>query len=263
MLLLSALAIAGQSSSPSVMPALPVINAAPATPVLSPEAALEECLRKQRASVEKQRQAVHAQLGERVAATPVSTEATNTQFIVPLTNVNQPDCPTIDNVKLDELVSSAAQKQFLDPSILKAVIKQESGFKPCAISPKGAQGLMQLMPATARELHVSDPFDPSQNIHAGAAYLRQLLDRYRGDLRQALIGYNAGPGRADLGNEAILPFETQNYIASVFADLNNADEPNAQLEDLAPAEDDIPSANNSKLTQKATPSNTQAKDSKP
>ncbi len=96
---------------------------------------------------------------------------------------------------------------------------------------------MQLMPATAREMHVTDPFDPAQNVHGGAAYLKQLLDRYKGDLRQALIGYNAGPGRADQGDDAILPLETQNYLSNIFADLNNnADEAETQTEDLAPAD---------------------------
>jgi hypothetical protein len=78
---------------------------------------------------------------------------------------------------------------------------------------------MQLMPATARELHVTNVFDPSQNVQAGAAYLKQLLGRYKGDLRLALVGYNAGPGRADQATDSAYPLETQNYVANILKDL--------------------------------------------
>jgi hypothetical protein len=98
-------------------------------------------------------------------------------------------------------------------------MKQESGFKPCAVSVRGAQGLMQLMPATAGLLHVENPFDPEQNVQAGAAFLKQLLGRYKGDLRLALVAYNAGPLRADQPANAPYPLETQNYLASIFAQL--------------------------------------------
>ncbi len=142
----------------------------------------------------------------------------------------------MENSKLTEVIAAAAQKHSLDPALLRAVIKQESGFKPCAVSIKGAQGLMQLMPATARELHVSDAFDPVQNVHAGAAYLKQLLDRYKGDLRLALVGYNAGPGRADQGAENPYPNETENYVASIFSDLGlHQPESASDQEDLAPS----------------------------
>ena len=230
----------------------------------NPATALEEALKKQLASIEKQRQSIHTQVGEKVATAKLAASPSG-QFIEPLQNVPQPDCPTIDSIKLDELVSSAGQKQSLDPSILKAMIKQESGFKPCAVSTKGAQGLMQLMPTTAHELHVNDPFDPAQNVHAGAAYLRQLLDRYNGDLRQALIGYNAGPGRADQGMDAILPIETQNYVASIFADLNEgADQSESQTEDLAPVEEAATPTTSLTIPQKNPPSKVSApKDSKP
>ncbi len=97
---------------------------------------------------------------------------------------------------------------------------------------------MQLMPSTARELHVNDAFDPVQNVHAGAAYLRQLLDRYQGDLRLALAGYNAGPARADQGVDADFPVETRNYVANIFAELGAGDfDPSTTQEDLAPSGD--------------------------
>lgn len=195
---------------------------------------MESALRQQRASLDRQRQAIHAQLGEKTEATslPLSPEP----FITPLVATNQVDCPPISSDQLNDLVSNAARKQALDPALLKAVIKQESGFKPCAVSAKGAQGLMQLMPSTARELRVANAFDPAQNIQAGAAYLKQLLTRYNGDLTLALVGYNAGPGRADQGLNAVYPLETQNYVASILADLGIGQEESVEdREDLAPA----------------------------
>ena len=213
----------------------------------NPALALEEALKKQRASLERQRQAIHTQLGQKPPAAG-SRAVLVEQFITPLITFNQAafdqvafnqaDCPAVDPSKIDDLVSVAAQKQSLDPALLKAVIRQESGFKPCVVSSRGAQGLMQLMPATARELHVSNAFDPEQNIRGGAAYLKQMLERYGGDLRLALVGYNAGPGRADQGEETPYPLETQNYVANILAALG-MDQPDAAgtKEDLAPAEE--------------------------
>jgi soluble lytic murein transglycosylase-like protein len=100
-------------------------------------------------------------------------------------------------------------------------MRQESGFKPCAVSIKGAQGLMQLMPATAAQFHVTDPFDPEQNVQAGALFLKQLLKKYNGDLRLALVAYNAGSTRADQLDPSQYPAETQGYLANIFADLGN------------------------------------------
>ena len=95
------------------------------------------------------------------------------------------------------------------------------------------------MPATARELRVTNAFDPAQNVQGGAAYLRQLLDRYKGDLRLALVGYNAGPGRADQPPGTPYPLETQNYVASILSDLGiDTPDSDSVKEDLAPP--DIP-----------------------
>jgi soluble lytic murein transglycosylase-like protein len=102
------------------------------------------------------------------------------------------------------------------------VIKQESGFRPCAVSPVGAQGLMQLMPDTADQLRVADAFDPAQNVNGGAAYLKQLLTKYKGDIKLTLGAYNAGPKRTDdAGGVPNIP-ETQNYVASILADMGSA-----------------------------------------
>ena len=93
-------------------------------------------------------------------------------------------------------MEQAARRQDLDEEVLRGVIQQESAFRPCAVSPKGAMGLMQLMPATASQLGVPNPFDPAANVDAGARFLKELLTRYGGDLPLALGAYNAGRPRS-------------------------------------------------------------------
>lgn len=116
---------------------------------------------------------------------------------------------------IETMVRQAAEKYGLEVDLLAAVIAVESGYRSDAVSPKGAQGLMQLMPATAKELAVSDPFDPAQNIDAGARYLRQLLDQHGDSYVRALAAYNAGPGRVER-YRGIPPYrETIQYIRSV------------------------------------------------
>ncbi|MBW2091328.1 MAG: lytic transglycosylase domain-containing protein [Deltaproteobacteria bacterium] len=114
----------------------------------------------------------------------------------------------------DALISRIAGKNDLDPNLVKAVIKAESDFEPKTVSRKGAKGLMQIMPETARDLGVRDPFDPAQNIDGGCRYLRQMLDRYSENLTLALAAYNWGPGNLDRSKED-LPKETRTYIERV------------------------------------------------
>ena len=175
----------------------------------------KSALQQQLDSLDKQRQSIRRQLGEKVDAASVPIA----DFIDKLPLLSQADCPALDAPAIDGLIAAAAKKQALQPALLHAMMKQESAFKPCAISTKGAQGLMQIMPATAQQFHVSDPFDPEQNVEAGAAFMKELLTRYQGDLRLALVAYNAGPGRADQPDAVPFPLETQNYVASVFAEL--------------------------------------------
>lgn len=118
----------------------------------------------------------------------------------------------------DEHIRSAAERHGVAPPLLKAVMAAESNFNPRAVSEKGATGLMQLMPATARDMYVTDAFDPAQNIDGGARYLRLLQDRFGGDLERVLAAYNAGPEAVRRSGGAVprIP-ETQAYVRRVIA----------------------------------------------
>lgn len=114
------------------------------------------------------------------------------------------------------VVDAVAPTTGLEPQLLVAVIAAESGFRARAVSPKGAQGLMQLMPATARRFGVADPFDPEQNVRGGARYLTELLALFNDDLRLALAAYNAGEHAVLRHGRSIPPYpETQRYVARV------------------------------------------------
>ena len=126
--------------------------------------------------------------------------------------------PDIDLKKYDNIITKAANKFKLDPALIKAVIKAESNFNHRAVSPVGAQGLMQLMPATASSLKVEDSFHPEKNIEGGARYLSYLLTLYKGDLTLALAAYNAGEKAVAKYNYNVPPYrETQNYVKRVFS----------------------------------------------
>jgi soluble lytic murein transglycosylase-like protein len=118
---------------------------------------------------------------------------------------------------LRALAEAAARRHGLDPGLVAAVVAVESAFRPAAVSPKGAQGLMQLMPGTSRALGVRDPLDPTQNLDGGARHLGELLGLYEGDLTRALAAYNAGPG-AVARHGGVPPYrETRDYVRRVLA----------------------------------------------
>ena len=117
-------------------------------------------------------------------------------------------------------VTAASDKHGIDADLLYSVIRAESGFNPHAVSNKGAQGLMQLMPGTANKLGVQDAFDTQSNVEGGTRYLRELLDRYHYDLAKALAAYNAGPQRVDQYH-GIPPYrETRAYVARIIREYN-------------------------------------------
>jgi soluble lytic murein transglycosylase-like protein len=128
--------------------------------------------------------------------------------------------PAESTIGVNEVVNSASATFHLDPDLVNSVIHAESGFNSHAISPKGARGLMQLMPRTAGQLGVNDAFDPQANVAGGSRYLRELLERYNFDLVKALAAYNAGPERVDQ-YQGVPPFrETRAYVARIVHEYN-------------------------------------------
>jgi soluble lytic murein transglycosylase-like protein len=124
-------------------------------------------------------------------------------------------------VILEQAISASSERHRIDPDLIASVIRAESAFNPHAVSPKGAQGLMQLMPKTASRLGVENPFDPQANVEGGTRYLRELLVRYNFDLIKALAAYNAGPLRVEQYG-GVPPYrETRAYVARIVRDFNN------------------------------------------
>lgn len=123
--------------------------------------------------------------------------------------------PAAGREDLERLVHAAAERHRVDPVLIRAVIEAESNWNPQAVSSKGAQGLMQLVPGTAGDLGVNDPFDPEQNVDGGVRYLRMLLEKYGGDLDRALAAYNAGPGAVERAGGVPNYRETRNYVQKV------------------------------------------------
>jgi soluble lytic murein transglycosylase-like protein len=132
-------------------------------------------------------------------------------------NLAQPAKPVLD---LNEVVKAASGTYHLDPDLVNSVIRAESGFNVRAVSPKGAQGLMQLMPQTASQLGVRNVFDPEANVDGGTRYLRELLERYNFDLIKALAAYNAGPQRVEQYGGVPPYYETKAYVARIVRDYN-------------------------------------------
>jgi soluble lytic murein transglycosylase-like protein len=127
----------------------------------------------------------------------------------------QPSRVRMTDAEVDAAIDAAAARHNVDPSLVRAVVKVESNFNPHAVSRKGAVGLMQLMPSTARQLKVADPYDPQQNIDGGVRHLKQLLENFNGNVPVALAAYNAGEGAVNRSNGIPQYRETQNYVKQI------------------------------------------------
>jgi soluble lytic murein transglycosylase-like protein len=171
-----------------------------------------------RSALDKQRAAVSAQLEAiRKQAATAGTRLTPWAPTEPA-SIEAACEPTPDAV-VSPLIDGAAKAQGIEAKVVRAVIEQESGFRACSVSAKGAEGLMQLMPQTVTELGIADPFDPKQNIEGGAKFLKQLLDLFKGDLPKALGAYNAGASAVtEAGGIPDIP-ETRTYVDAILKKL--------------------------------------------
>ena len=143
--------------------------------------------------------------------TPTSSTQTFKLFLREKPKVN----PRYSTKKYDDIIANASQQYDVSFPLLKAIIKAESDFDPQAVSKKGAKGLMQIMPENFKPLGIKDPFDPSQNIHAGARYFKQMYDRFKGKLSLSLAAYNAGPTAVER-YKTVPPYEeTEEYVRRV------------------------------------------------
>lgn len=177
-------------------------------------------------------QGPHANSGKAKHGTPTAGQAANFENIINSlaegdkfkpgsTSHSTSAAQQMNSASVQPYVAEAANKYDVDPALIEAVIKQESAYNATAQSHVGAQGLMQLMPATAKELGVENSLDPRQNVMGGAKYLRQLMDQFDGNLTKVIAGYNAGPGAVSHYGGVPPYSETQNYVAKV---LQNYDD---------------------------------------
>lgn len=173
-------------------------------------AAMASSLNQQRASVQRQAESTHT-----APSHVIPFEFRPVMFQSP--SILMPPCDPVPQPQLSQIIDDAAEREGVDPGLIREVARQESAFRPCAVSIKGAQGVMQLMPATQIQLGVGNPFDPGESIEAGTKLLKQLIDRYHGDITLALSAYNAGPGRVDkTGGIPEIP-ETKNYVSNILS----------------------------------------------
>jgi soluble lytic murein transglycosylase-like protein len=162
-------------------------------------AAMESSIAKQRASVRAQ----------------VEAGATRSAWHIPMVMPEATGCEPVSPPELARMIDDIAPRQNVNPALVREVARQESGFHPCAISPKGAVGLMQLMPATQLQFQVKNPFSAKESLEAGSKLLRDLLDRYHGDLSLALSAYNAGAQTVDRAGAVPEIPETKNYVFGI------------------------------------------------
>ncbi|MBQ7734035.1 MAG: lytic transglycosylase domain-containing protein [Synergistaceae bacterium] len=167
---------------------------------------------------------INRQMTPELYQAQASTNSVKSRFVDVLNEVNDSKSRKIPGLKavtgktnyteMKDVIDSCAEKYNIDSELIRAMIQVESGWNTGAVSNKGAQGLMQLMPRTAAMLGVTDPFDPVQNIEGGVRYISDLTDKYRGDIEKALAAYNAGPTRVDSGN---IPEVSKRYVKNIMA----------------------------------------------
>jgi len=221
-----------------------VVGAAgePAAPTTDSRLAMERSVAKQReaaeavtgtaavmeASIERQRETCERQARNARTSEAGLTPSAAGDMPEPLPEELSPArCEPLAEAQAGPLVEEAARREGLEAELLRALIETESRYLPCAVSRKGALGMMQLMPETAALLGVQDPFDPRQNVDAGARFLKQLLVRFDGDLTLALGAYNAGPSRVEeAGGVPSIP-ETVNYVHQILDRLEARRKPAA------------------------------------
>ncbi|CCG43714.1 transglycosylase domain protein [Halobacillus halophilus DSM 2266] len=165
-------------------------------------------------------QPIHMESNKETQEAPVSDnhrEAGKTSNPEESKEVKETDNTKGKDQDIEQIIKKASQHYGIDEKLIRSVVQAESNYNADAVSHAGAQGLMQLMPATAEGMGVKDPFNPEENVMGGTKYLKQMLDRYDGDSRLALAAYNAGPGNVDKYG-GVPPFqETQNYVSKVLA----------------------------------------------
>jgi soluble lytic murein transglycosylase-like protein len=175
-----------------------------------------------RTSIEKQHASVRAQ-GQHPVPVAAAGFFSSPWLTTSMLRVTPPaDCDRLPPSELQPLINASASKYGVKIEIIRAVIDKESGGRPCAVSARGAQGLMQIMPDTGADLSVADPFDPKQNVDAGVRYLKTLLDRFKGDLTLALGAYNAGISAVEKGGGLPQNAETQDYVRQILNAIDDS-----------------------------------------
>jgi hypothetical protein len=154
------------------------------------------------------------------AATVQTTHASQAEPVVAQSSEETSAQPHSLKERIEQLIDRVAQQVELPSWLIHSVVSAESSYQPGAVSPAGAEGLMQLMPETAKEMGVNDSFDPQQNLIGGSRYLKRLLNKYDGDLDHALAAYNWGQGNVDRKGLEQMPTETRNYIARIRQTIN-------------------------------------------
>ena len=187
----------------------------------SPAAQAERARAQMAPSLVKQQESVRQQLE---AVAPFKPHAV---WRLPAQTLYAPtfDCDPVPEPELGKMITRAAQDHQVDPLLIREVARQESAFRPCAVSSAGAIGLMQLMPSTQIQFDVRNPLDAQESLTAGTKLLKQLLDRYHGDIGLALAAYNAGSAEVDRNSAIPLIPETQNYVSDIMQRLKNLEPP--------------------------------------